>query len=283
MTWKGRAVAGLLLLASVAGAGLARSSLVKYPEGAGEKELLYLPNGKYLKAMSLGQGPVMADLVYLWAIQYYSDYDRADRYRYVEHVFGSVITEINPYNVDPYWLGAMILNAEVGDLEGGLRLLDRGFERNPGQWILPYMAAWDCYRAKQYARAAKYFDEAAQVPGAPSYVLRMRAGMFAKEGDYRESIRQWQSVLDQSGSDAASRAIAERQIRDLTVRADLVDLTNAVAAFRARFGRSPERLEDLVTSGVLATLPIDPDHMPYAFDRRTGAVTSSAGRVLGGS
>ena len=283
MTGRGRAVAIVLLVLSIAGAGLARSTLASYPQSTGEKDLLYLPNGKYLRVLSLGQAPVVADVVYLWAIQYYSDYDRADRYRYVEHVFGEVITEINPYAVDPYWLGAMILNAEVGDLEGGLRLLDRGFARNPGQWILPYMAAWDCYRAGQYGRAADYFDAAAHVAGAPSYVLRMRAGMFAKEGDYREALRQWQAVRDQSGPDAAARAIAERQIRDLTVRADLEDLTAAVAAFRQREGRDPRRLDDLVSAGILPALPLDPDQKPYVFDRKTGAVTSSAGRVLGGS
>jgi tetratricopeptide (TPR) repeat protein len=283
VTGRGRAAAAVLIVACAAGAAIARARLAAYPEASASKDLLYLPNGRYLRALSLGQAPVLADALYLWAIQYYSDYDRADRYRYVEHVFGSVITEINPYDVDPYWLGAMILNTEVGDLEAGLRLLDRGFARNPGQWVLPYMAAWDCYHAGQYGRAASYFDRAARVPGAPGALLRMRAGMFAKEGDYREAIRQWQAVLDQSNADAASRAIAERQIRDLTVRADLQDLDRAVATYRERFGRGPQRLEDLAATGIVPFLPIDPEGKPYAFDRRTGRVTSSAGRVLYGS
>jgi len=83
VTGRGRAVAIVLLVLSIAGAGLARSTLASYPQSTGEKDLLYLPNGKYLRVLSLGQAPVVADVVYLWAIQYYSDYDRADRYRYV--------------------------------------------------------------------------------------------------------------------------------------------------------------------------------------------------------
>ena len=58
-----------------------------------EASLLYLPNGQHLKLASLGQAPVLADLIYLWAIQYYSVYEREDRFRYVEHVFGNVIAE----------------------------------------------------------------------------------------------------------------------------------------------------------------------------------------------
>jgi len=50
-----------------------------------------------------------------------------------------------------------------------------------------------------------------------------------------------------------------------------------------REGRDPRRLDDLVSAGILPALPLDPDQKPYVFDRKTGAVTSSAGRVLGGS
>jgi hypothetical protein len=81
----------------------------------GDQQLLYLPNGKYMKLASLGQAPFLSDLVYLWAIQYYSNYSREDRFEFVEHVFSDVIAELDPHNVDPYWLGAMILSVEAGD------------------------------------------------------------------------------------------------------------------------------------------------------------------------
>ena len=38
---------------------------------------------------------------------------------------------------------------------------------------------------------------------------------------------------------------------------------------------------ELVTAGLLSAVPLDPDHVPYGYNRRTGAVGSSAGRVLG--
>ena len=146
-----RRLGALALAASVAIAGWARVGLARLddrgPEG---RALLYLPNGRHLRTMSLGHAPLAADLLYLWAIQYYSDYQRADRFRFVEHVFGTVIADLDPRYVDPYWLGAMILTAEAGDLEGGLRVLDKGFERNPDAWVLAYLAGFECYRAGQY-------------------------------------------------------------------------------------------------------------------------------------
>ena len=63
------------------------------------KSLLLLPNGKHLKIVSLGQAPLLAELMYIWAIQYYSEYEREDRFRYVQHIFGDVIAVLDPQMV----------------------------------------------------------------------------------------------------------------------------------------------------------------------------------------
>jgi tetratricopeptide (TPR) repeat protein len=280
----GRRVALLALLAAaVALAAVSRDRLVAFEAAprAGGEELLYLPNGRHLKAMSLGHASLAADLVYLWAIQYYSDYDRKDRFRFVEHVFGNVIPDLDPHYVDPYWLGAMILSVEAGDLEAGLRVLDKGFENNPTVWVLPYLAGFECYRAHQYERAAEYFDRSSRAPGAPALPLRMKAGIVAKKGDLRESIRLWDELLRDPRGDAASRGIAERQIRDLTVRADLADLAAAVAAFRERAGHLPQSIQELVRAGFLHGALVDPNGHPYLYDPATGLVACRAGGVLG--
>jgi tetratricopeptide (TPR) repeat protein len=272
-----------LLAVAVTLAAVSRDRLAALettPRG-GNEDLLYLPNGRYLRAASLGHASLAADLVYLWAIQYYSDYDRTDRYRFVEHVFGSVIPELDPHYVDPYWLGAMILTVEAGDLEAGLRVLDKGFENNPTAWVLPYLAGFECYRARQYERAAAYFDRSSRAPNAPALPLRMKAGTVAKKGDLRESIRLWEEVLRDPRADAASLAIAERQVRDLMVRADLADLGAAVEAFRSRERHLPRSIEDLVRAGLLRRVPQDPNGQPFVYDAETGRVTSRAGGVLG--
>ncbi len=273
----------LVLVAAIALASFSRERLVAIEGdlGSTRKDLLYLPNGKHLRAMSLGHASLAADLVYLWAIQYYSDYGRKDRLRFVEHVFGNVIADLDPHYVDPYWLGAMILTVEGGDLEAGLRLLDKGFANNPTSWILPYLAGFECYRVHQYDRAAAYFDEAGRAPGAPALALRMKAGVLARKGDLRESLREWEEVLRDPRGDSASRAIAERQIRDLTIRIDLGEIAAAVAAFRERQGRYPRSLEEAARAGALAKVPLDPDGQPYLYDPVTGKVASRAGGVLG--
>lgn len=272
------AVLGLVASAS----GLARLRALE-PGRRSADALLYLPNGRYLKVLSLGQAPLAADLVYLWAIQYYSDYGREDRFRYVKHVFGDVIAELDPHYVDAYGLGALILTVEAGDLEAGLELLDKGFAKNPDRWILPYLAAWECHRAGQYQRAARYFEASARVPGAPSLVRRMQAGMMARAGDLTAALRLWRELRDDPASDELTRSIATRQVRDLQVRLDTAALEAAVREYERRAGKPPARLDDLVRAGILRSLPADPDGRPYVYDRRSRKVTSAAGRLLGGS
>lgn len=274
-------IAVVLATASVALSGLRLERMAE--ELPRSEELLYLPNGKHLKLAGLGQESVLADLLYLWAIQYYSVYEREDRFRYVEHVFGEVIAELDPHYIDPYWMGALILSVEAHDLEAGLRLLDQGFANNPDAWVLPYLAGWECYHAARFAQARSYFAAASRVPGAPQQVQRMEIGMVARSGDYRTAIRMWSEVLGDPESDRASRAIAERQLRYLRTQLDLRTLAQAVERFRSENGRLPRSLAELARRSYIGQLPRDFAGREYAYDPATGRVSAPTGRVLGES
>jgi tetratricopeptide (TPR) repeat protein len=278
-----RLSAALLLALLVASTGALRVGLERGGGAGGAAgELLYLPNGRHLALMSLGHAPLLADLIYLWAIQYYSNYEREDRYRYVAHVFSNVITELDPRYIDAYWLGALILIVEARDFDAGLRLLDKGIAANPESWILPYIAAWECYRAADYRKASAYFERAARVPGAPAVVRRMRAGMLGKAGSVAEALALWGEVLEDPTVDERSRIIARRQVRELQVRVDLMQIEEALARFRSDNGRGPRSLAELVQRDYIAAVPRDPDGVAYAYDPATGRLAFATERVLRG-
>jgi len=279
-----RSIAALLVLACMATASVSGHKLDGLAvERDSSDRLLYLPNGRYLKVASLGQAPLLADLIYIWAIQFYSDYEREERFRYVKHVFGEVITQLDPHYIDAYWIGALILIVEAKDLDGGLALFDQGIAANPDSWILPYLAAWECALADLPARAAGYFDRAAAIEGAPPSVRRMRAAMASRAGDLDASRAQWQEILDDPASDPTSRAIAERKVFEVTAQIELRDLRAAVARFREDNGRTPRSLAQLVAGGYIARVPEGPDSAPYRYDARTGEVQAPSARVLGGA
>ena len=244
------------------------------------KPLLLLPNGKHLKVASLGQAPVLADLMYLWAIQYYSEYEREDRFQYVQHIFGNVIAELDPHYVDAYWMGALILIVEANDLDAGLELLDQGIEANPENWILPYLAGWECYHADQFDCAETYFAHAEALPEVPIYVKRTRIGMAAAKGDLRRAYAMWLDILQDPTADAATMDIAERQLRHLKVKIDVSEIQSWVAQFRLENERWPESFTELLKRGYTDALPFDPFGRPYAYDPMSGVVAVPKDRIL---
>lgn len=244
------------------------------------KSLLLLPNGKHLKIASLGQAPLLADLMYLWAIQYYSEYEREDRFRYVQHIFGNVIAELDPHYIDAYWMGALILIVEAKDLEAGLQLLDQGIEANPENWILPYLAGWECYYADRFECAEAYFAHAEALPEVPIYVKRTRIGMAAAKGDLRRAHAMWLDILQDPGADAGTIDIAERQLRHLKVKIDVQEIQAWVAQFRLENERWPGSLSELLQRDYVDALPFDPFGQPYAYDPVSGIVAASADRIL---
>src|SRR6266571_6379798 len=260
------AVTGLLL------AVLVQSRIEGIGRSSGVHPLLYLPSGKYLRVMALGFDGLLADVLYLWSIQYYGNYDIRDRYDYLERIYDQVITELDPHYLDPYLIGALIMTTEERRPEMALRLLDKGIERNPDQWIMPFEAGFLCYNdLHDYQRAAGYFEKALRAPGVHPLVRRLYAEMYSRAGDKRTSLREWSEIYRTSTDDYV-RNVAWNHVHDLKVDLDVADLSDAVGRFRAREARPPRRLQELLRAGLLGELPRDPEDRDYLYDSESGVV-----------
>jgi tetratricopeptide (TPR) repeat protein len=267
------AILAALVAATTAAEGRLHELTLARPAGS---HLLYLPSGRYLRAIAPGYREVMADAIYLWSIQYYANYRRDERAKYLEHIYAGVITELDPRYQDPYVIGAMIMALEAHDVEMALRLLDKGMEANPGNWLFPLEAGFYCYdMLGDYERAARYFERAMRIPGVHPAIRRLHASMFEKLGDARTSLAYWLEIY-RTAEDDYVRNVAYRHSHDLRIRVDLEDLRAGVSAFEARFSRKPPSLEALVGAGILNRLPEDPEGNPYLYNRSSGEVRSLA-------
>ncbi|PYS97489.1 MAG: hypothetical protein DMF50_00410 [Acidobacteria bacterium] len=276
-----RRMPALLALAALGAAILVQGRIESQAhERSAVHPLLYLPSGKYLKVAALGFDDILADLIYLWSIQYYGDYAIEERYDYLEKIYTEVIAELDPRYIDPYLIGSLIMSAEARKPEMALRLLDKGFEKNPDQWILAFEAGFICYDdLKDYVRAAAYFEKALKVPGVHPLVRRLYAGMYERAGDKRASLREWAEIYETAGDDYV-RQVSASHVHDLEVEVDLMDLKEAVARFRRQAGRPPERLGELAASGLLREIPRDPEGREYLYDHDRGAVSYRGSLIL---
>jgi tetratricopeptide (TPR) repeat protein len=187
-----RGSATLLLLAVILASCAAFMALKVRTDAIVRKKLpgssiIYIPSGKFLQYATFGYRALAADLIYLWAIQYYSTPTIDDRFNYLDHIF-AIISELDPGYLDPYETGALIATSEAGDISLALRILDNGIEKNPREWLLPFDAGHIAMRdLKNFDLAKDYFKKCMDLPGAPDFTRRLYANALYKKGDIETS------------------------------------------------------------------------------------------------
>ena len=137
--------------------------------------LLFLPNGRYLAAASLGFRNVLADVIYLWSIQYYGHHRTVEGRSYLRHIYNT-ITDLDPEFTDAYTTGALVMAQDMADPQMAIELLDRGIERNPDNWVLPWDAGWYCYMdLEDYEASLTDEDSDSEIMNLLEFVEKRRA------------------------------------------------------------------------------------------------------------
>lgn len=233
--------------------------------------IIYLPSGQYLKYATLGYSSMAADMIYLWAIQYYSDTEILDRYTHLKHIF-SVITDLDPHYLDPYEIGAIISVYEAKDFSTAFQILDLAIQNNPRQWIFPFEAGHYAQQfLKDYQLARRYYKKAMAIPGAPSQTKRLFANASYEVRDYQTALQTWNEVL-QNAKDDRTRKIALNHLYRVRAVADVKTIKTALDTYKARYGHNPRDLALLVQSGYLAAVPKDMDGKDYLYNPKTGEI-----------
>lgn len=235
--------------------------------------ILYLPKGTFLQYMSFGNRTFMADLIYLWAIQYFSNTRVPDRFNHLEHVF-NIISELDPPYEDPYRIGSIIALYDARDLEKAYRILDLGLERNPENWIFPWLAGHYAQSGKDFETARSYYRKAMEIEGSPQILRRLYANAAAELDDHVTAYRHWLDIYT-STEDERVKKIAFNHLYRSKAALDIEALTRAIAAYRQRFGINPPDLQELVNVGLIESLPTDLDGRQYVYIKHSGEVTTA--------
>jgi len=236
--------------------------------------IIYIPSGKFLKYATFGYSALAADLIYLWAIQYFSTPTIDDRFSHLDHIF-AIISDLDPTYLDPYETGALIAQAEGHDTALAFKILDNGFAKNPTQWLLPFDAGHIAMmNLKDFDLAKKYFEKCMDLPGAPEFTRRLYANALYRKGDLETSWQTWLEIYN-TASDERTKKIASNHLYQVKTAVDTGRLKEAAGRFRERFGRWPSELADLVRTGLVQALPKDLDGQDYVYDPKTGEVKAA--------
>jgi len=236
------------------------------------RELLFLPSPEAVRVLSLGNTGLAADIVYLWSIQYYSEFKPKDAFLYLDRVF-DMITDLDPHYIDAYRIGTLIMEMEANGKpklcrSSVVRLYDKGLAANPDSWALAEVAAWDAFLTfRDHELAIHYAAIGASIPGAPGRLLRVLGRWRDHAGAWslQDSVAYWRQVLDEASNDS-ERALAESALYDVQVKIDRQTLDPLLARWKAQFGACAGSWQNLVQAGWLKSSPLDLVGTPYEID-----------------
>ena len=239
------------------------------------QQLIYLPNGEYLRMASLGYRELAADLLWLQVIQVMGERKISEEAGHWLYRALDVITTLDPKFVRAYEAGSLALCTLVVLPEESNRLLEKGIQHNPLEWKLPFLLGINYYfEFADDAKSAESMAKAAHLPGAPDLIARLAAKLYVSVRSPEEGVELLRKLYEET-SDENIRKHLELRLKETIVERDLLILEQSISRYLANQSRRPDRLEDLVNVGLLRELPHEPFGGRYLYEPRTGAVRSS--------
>jgi hypothetical protein len=95
------------------------------------KELFYFPSGNFIQGKVGGFDNLIADWVWLRAIQYYGHHRLTDaKFTFLGHIL-EVLTTLDHRFIHAYTFGSLLLTHDAEDPDTALELLKKGSQKNP--------------------------------------------------------------------------------------------------------------------------------------------------------
>jgi tetratricopeptide (TPR) repeat protein len=261
-------IASMLLVACAAGSVVCLRKVDQARAGATLDDVLYVSSPQMLKRLSLGYNGLMADIYWTRAVQYFGarHVQRASSYKSLYPLL-EITTTLDPKLLVAYQFGANFLAPApphgAGMPDQAVQLVERGIEQNPDQWKLYYELGFIYYMEKRdYAKAADAFERGAKVPGAHPFMKVLAANMAQHAGDAEMARALWMTTY-QSSDDKQIRGNAVAHLRALKVDDDVTRIQDAVTTYGKETGSLPASMNTLISAGLLAGVPVDPDGHPY--------------------
>ncbi|MEW5947529.1 MAG: hypothetical protein AB1742_15175 [bacterium] len=247
--------------------------------------MFLVPSKLFLEIFSMGFEQIISDYFWIKAITY-SEQDmikysmilsehemhemleateRTGRERYRMYRFLELSTHFDPGFIYAYEFGGTML-AWNGYVELANVLLERGLSKNPDAYRLAYSLGFNhFFFNKDFNKAIEYFTLAHEISGGESVKPSFIATLHALAGDIDLGLKLLESLYNNASDPDTKEFYAER-IRYFWVEKHLKSLNEAIDAYGRRFGKDPEKLEELVETGIINAIPQEPFGGAYAID-----------------
>lgn len=220
----------------------------------------YVLPSRYSRVLSLGNRGLLADFLFLKTVSFVGGRIvsgqglHRDDWNYLVTSL-EVITDLDPYFRDPYFLAEGLLAWDAGMPEKANEILLKGYVHRPNDWQLPFFVGFNYfYFLKDYAAAADYMMAAARLPDSPSYLKTLAGRLAYFGGKSKPALLFLQEMVEEANDPILRNRLAKR----LLALERAVMIEEAAENFTRREGRPPDTIGEIVSRGYLTSLPDDP-------------------------
>jgi hypothetical protein len=250
---------------------------------AGDETNILLPS-PILKVTSLDFDGLASDALYFKALVYYGSTFIGNKRRAISEAQYTWLynmlktsTDLDPYFLDPYFLGNSILSWEANRVADSILLMKKGSQyRNWDYWLPFYIGFNYYYFLRDNTNASNYLMIASRKPGADPFYAYF-AARLAYEGNRTENAIIFLEGILKTTKDETMR-------KDYVIRLDtlkaMLDLEKGVKVYKERLGSYPGKLYDLVEQRIIGRIPEDPYGGEFYIDKDGSVKTTSDLRYM---
>jgi len=175
------------------------------------ESILYLPSGKYLKYLTLGYNQVVADLLWIKTVSYFGSHFMTDQqYPWLFHML-TLIIDLDPKFDFPYYFGGVVLSLEASQAENANKILEKGIDAFPNQWMYPFYIGFNhYYHLGDPMTAAPFIERASKLPGAPQFTKTLAGTLYEQSGDLNAGLEFYRKVYENTSDEIVRKKIEER-------------------------------------------------------------------------
>jgi len=262
------AVLAAILVVCLAAAVVTATRVDRARPAATLEEVLYIPSPAVLRRMSLGYTGLLADIYWTRAVQYFGAKHvvRSRHYELLAPLL-DITTQLDPHLIAAYEFGSVFLTQPppngAGDPDAAVRLVQYGIQQNPDNWHLYYNLGFIYYlEKKDYIAAARAFEQGSRVPNAHPFLKILAARMAERGGDVETARLLWTTTYETS-EDPQIKNNAISHLHALQVDEVVPKLEEVIRQYASRAGHNPANWGELVRTGYLPGVPLDPLGHPY--------------------
>lgn len=218
-----------------------------------------LPSPYATRLLSLGHYPLAADYYWMRSLYHFGDASMHQAKYPNLAPFIERALALDPYFKSVYFVAGTALTLKGMDHRTSIEILERGLKARPDVWEIPFYLGFNYYYfERNFALAAEKLALAAQHRESPSFTWGLSTRLSAEGQRPEVGLQLVNSILEDMHDTDPARTDYEERRDLLLLEVRLRDLQRSANAFAEVHGHPANSLADLLSNGILSSIPEEP-------------------------